>query len=210
MKLSELIANVKIRVGQYDIDLEELDVAAYKMIVEDQSSEFVAKYLPHEIRRRIVINTSPYVFTTDIPLWISEVIPVEIYSASSMLHSYGLGLNIAEATTRQTFLWEYESPNLYVEFTGNFSTLSLHRITLTQISGEDDYEINFLDDKAKPYLIEDVAGRAMQALGRGRRSAKITDLTFELDGDAIVSEGVELVNTNLEKMQAVSKWLLAV
>lgn len=210
MKLSELIEDVKLEAGQKLVDLEELDMATYKRILEDRVRPVITKHIPYTRHVLVDITASPYVYTEDIPEWISEVSPVQILSVASVLSTYGFGRSIAEAINKPTFLWHYEKPKLYVEFTGNHNVLSCHGLTLTAISGEDDYEINFMEDKALPYVISFTAGYAMIGMGRGRRAATLTDLLFQLDGDNLAHEGKALIEDTLKQVSSAAQWWLSV
>ena len=74
---------------------------------------------------------------------------------------------------------------------------------------DEDYDITLLNDDAEPYVISLLAGHAMVALGRGRRSAKILDLPIEMDTDALIAEGQELIRETLDAVQQNNAFYLA-
>lgn len=210
MRVTELAEAIKLEVGQFEVDFGELSTLQYSKILQNQVAPIISKHIPYTQHRSIEASASPYVFTSDIPDWVSTVDPIDLISASSVLrHELRLHRDVAATVTKPTFLWTYKNPNLYLEYGGTFNVLTVHKLTLEDAS-PDDFEILNMDDKAIPYVIQLMAGYVLVALGRNRRLGKLTELPFELDSTDLVSEGREQVDKAKEEISKVDKWWLSV
>lgn len=215
MLLSELIENIKMEVGQFEIDFDELTNDQYSKILLNQVSPIVNKNIPYTMFRRIEISASPYTFTSDIPEWVAEVNPIDMLNIGNLtrrLYEEGSGVNIygrSEDTTIPSFLWEYDKVNgkLYLDHTGIFNIKSVHKMAL-QDQSPDDYEILYLDENAVPHMLNLMSGYVLKAMGRNRRVATLQELPFTLDGDQLVSEGIEQIREAKEEIGKYAKWEL--
>jgi hypothetical protein len=213
MLLSELVELVKIESGQHEMDLSELAVEKYKLILEKRVLPVLNKHMPYSTDVNIDIVASPYIFTTavdtNIPTWISRIVPVGNVSATNIIlrgsaQHYPLG-----DIVKSTFLWNYDAPpKLYLEYTGDMLVTACYNASLV-VTDDEDYNITLFNEDAEQYMISLLAGHAMVALGRGRRSAKILDLPIEMDTDALIAEGQELIRETLDEIKQNNAFYLA-
>ena len=225
MLLSELVELAKITAGQHEIDLEELDLSKYKLMLERRVLPVTNRHLPYTADSRVVISQSPYIFTEvsdiNIPKWISNIAPIGNTSAINSLLLGGSPIFSSSSIFRGSpvfslgdiqkgmFLWRYVPPNLYTQYSGDMLVTACYATKLTETDSED-YTISLINEKAIPYAISLLAGHAMVGLGRGRRAAKVIDLPIEYDADSLIAEGSELIREATAEIQQNNDFYLAI
>lgn len=216
MLLSELVELVKMEAGQHEVDLQELEVSKYKMLLERRVLPVTNRHIPYTQDVYVEITGSPHSFiTTDIPgipKWISSVMPVgnissaNVILSNTLMHTSLLGLT---DITKPTFFWKYVKPTLYVQYIGEMLIQGCYDTYLEETDDED-YTIELLNSSAEEHVITLLSGYAMITLGRSRRSAKVIDLPVEFDTDALIAEGQEIVREAMISIQADNDFFLAI
>ena len=197
--LEELVTTAKALAGMTRIDLGELTAKEFYLITKNKVMPFVGKHIPTVVSKEINIAASPYLFTTEIPDWISRVVPLDITPINMNLHTiFGMNPNQPKDIAKPQFLTKYERPKLYVENPGRFLVECCYTPTIVLKDGGDpkkltDYEFTAMDDDAEEHIYKLFQGYMMQAVGFDRRTATLTDLPIELDADGLISDGKDLV-----------------
>lgn len=220
MDLDELIEVIKVESGQYEIDLDELDPAKYKLLLKRKVLPVINRYMPYTVDTVIVVSASPYTYiTTDIPEWLSNVIPIGNVSTSNIIltgnlrmgryeSGASLGLPLGDIS-KPTFLWNYQKPKLYIEHLGDMLATECYKAKLTETDTET-FSIDLLKEDALPYMIDLLLGYIMVAVGRARRAVTLNDLPIIFDTDTLVSEGQQLILETKEDIKQNSDFELAI
>jgi len=210
MKLiAELKRLTNIKAGQWQTVLSDLSNEDFKLIVEHEVLPLIGAQYPLVKLQQIYVTGNPFVFTAEIPEWISRVEPANVISPSTtlkMLDPYHLS-RIAGDVAKPTFLWEYAKPKLFLEYTGKLEIKGCHKPLLVD-DGSNDWDITLLDEVIIPILIRLATGHAMIALGSDERKARLTELDLQFDGSEMITEGNEMVKEATEELERKNKWWL--
>ena len=203
--LRELYETALVRAGQYLVEeallAKEFPLDKFELLFKNQIYPLYQKYVYKSDRIvTYVTYAAPYVFPEPAPDTVNAVIPVSIYGLylgefmnfRFLTHTSYLS---TKPLSRFTVAWEYRKPVLYVGYQGQVEI----RVSWKLQYDEEKKELE-VDPETKDILVDLAAGYVMVALGRGRRIVKIGDSNIEIDSDALVSEGEELIKEARERL----------
>lgn len=203
---------VLLESGQFLIgaDTIELDSTKFETIVKRVLGIY-NKYHPIDVLHDLVLLDTIYTFTgTPTPIFISDVIPIG--TALPAITFYGISSFSGNALDiKQTFVWKYNRPTLYVPAAGqyNITAVYTHQITTVPNSSPATKEILTIDETDE-YFLKLLTGYFLIGLGRSRRAFTLQDLPVTADAADIVGEGITIITEGTQALQEVgSKFYLA-
>ena len=179
----------------------EIDITKFTKMLK-VALGYYNRYMPREGRFNIdVSNSREYTFTSDIPKWISDCVPVRISGLPYFMRD---ALGWQNDLEKQNFLFTYETPKLTVMYAGQFDIHAVYDHELTV----NDTTLSTID--YKDYLFLDMMlGYFLLGLGRSRRAFTLNDMPITTDADLLVSEGQEKLAEAKDKVEELSKGFLA-
>jgi len=205
INLQELYRTALVRAGQYLVEdalvANEFTLDKFELLFKNQIYPLYQKYVYKSDKiLTYVTYASPYVFPDPAPDVVNAVVPVSVYGLylgefmnfRFLTHTAYLS---TKPLSRFTIAWEYRKPALYVGYQGEVEIRASWKLKYDEVS-----KVLEIDPETKDILVDLCAGYMMVALGRSRRIVKIGDSNMELDADALVSEGEELVKEARERL----------
>lgn len=242
--LTELADVVMIRSGQFivgpfenvQLDYDKFWKLCRGVIYEYQNHKPITKKFNLDIPQTGYRFTSP----NPIPLWVSKVVPINGYGASSGFGSGGIGgsgdfaiitphqaINLARGASMggaggglssmfpqpSPFFFEYRDEVLYVSQSGMMDITAHYPYTWTETVDNDGKVTEVLIDGIDPshdQYIELVLADFLVAVGRSRRAFTLNDLPITMDAPDLVSEGLELRDKVKEALSDRGIWYRAI
>lgn len=205
ISLQELYQTALVRAGQYLVEdallSEEFKLDKFELLFKNQIYPLYQKYVYKTDKiLTYVTYASPYVFPDPAPDMVNAVIPVSVYGLylgefmnfSFLTHTAYLS---TKPLSRFTIAWEYRKPVLYVGYQGKVEIRASWKLQFDEVN-----KMLEIDPETRDILVDLCAGYVMVALGRSRRIVKIGDSSMEIDSDALVSEGEELIKEARERL----------
>ncbi len=205
INLQELYRTALVRAGQYLVEdalvANEFTLDKFELLFKNQIYPLYQKYVYKSDKiLTYVTYASPYVFPDPAPDIVNAVVPVSVYGLylgefmnfRFLTHTAYLS---TKPLSRFTIAWEYRKPALYVGYQGEVEIRASWKLMYDEVG-----KVLEVDPETRDILVDLCAGYMMVALGRSRRVVKIGDSNMELDADALVSEGEELVKEARERL----------
>jgi len=205
INLQELYRTALVRAGQYLVEdallANEFTLDKFELLFKNQIYPLYQKYVYKSDKiLTYVTYASPYVFAEPAPDIVNAVVPVSVYGLylgefmnfRFLTHTAYLS---TKPLSRFTIAWEYRKPALYVGYQGEVEIRASWKLMYDEVS-----KVLEVDPETRDILVDLCAGYMMVVLGRSRRIVKIGDSNMELDADALVSEGEELVKEARERL----------
>jgi hypothetical protein len=207
MNVNELRELIILEHGQYIPDDIEISLADLNKILARHVLTVIGKYRPMRRVKNIYFQTGtePYIFTSDIPDWVSDVAIVMTSQTNTIT---GVIPQMFRQENRSR-LWLYDKPRLYSFMFGQISVQACYYPKLVQESG-DLYVINDLDDKAQQFLVDLTAGYLLLSIGRARRTVNFGEFPVVTDANELVAEGQRLIDITMQELKNQNAFWLAV
>lgn len=214
MLLTELIDLTLVVSGNFLFTLEDLNLTVKKFWVLTHAQLGVyQKYRPITKKINIDISDGVYLFTEDIPDWVSDVIPISTTNDLSAVFATIGSLN-TQALGPRSVIWQYEKPNLYITESGLMDVTTQHKHSYVLTNDSNDQLVNVdlpdIDIKDDFLFVDLVRATFLQALGKSRTGFVFTEMPIEMDAAELVSEGVTLMEKTMEELEQLSKWYEAI
>lgn len=230
MTLDDLIDYVMTESGQFivgELETTQIDRHRFHLIVKRALAVY-GRYKPESQRLNVSINNSADLSqgVDRTPDWISRVVPLGTggtdsltgKTAAAFIYGSTMGNGLSDPTydrpPMRSMPWEYNAPILSVYGPDDMYDVTAHyEPALTDIVRDDqnkvtDARLNGVGYRDEHFL-DLLVGYFLIALGRSRRAFTLNDLPVTMDGDQMVSEGNEKVQTAREALQEQSSWALA-
>lgn len=219
--LDELTDLVFLESGEFIIgDLDALNLDREKFwLLSKRVLGVYNKYRAYTVNHNITVSAGLYVYTTSstygIPSWISAVVPVQVTNVIDIYryHQKAVSEKIDEYTLLEIprgFEWRYEDPKLYVTEDGIMDVTEHHNHDYTETTTDGGVltgvAFSTLDITEDRFFIDLLVARFMIAVGRSRRAFTLNDLPITMDASELVTEGNELWDRTIEKLEETGRW----
>lgn len=225
MFLEEVYERVLLMSGQFLLTKEnvEIDVDRFKFIVESALGDWNSCRQARDIIR--IARGEQYTFTEHdskygIPDHIVKVVPTSYLNILSSNSRWGssfsnYGYNRRHDSRyleiKDDFAFEYRNPTLYTHTDCEIEAHALydHKLTPYKDSGNTRYRLDTIEPGDITFF-ELVRARFMIALGHQRSAFASGDLTITVNGEQLISEGLQLEERAIERLHTKDKqWYLA-
>jgi hypothetical protein len=203
MKLSEAIDYIILETGNYlvsNLVRSDINLDRFLILTKIVLGEY-CNYRP--LRKTIIANISsnPHEF---------------IYNTSPVVIDK-INISNSDPVYRQEHIsplpsWRYERPNLYIATTGFLEISGAFDYYIAPITENNqiiDYDIQDIGFKETEFLAL-LKAKFLVTIGKQRRAFTANDIPFATDASEIVSEGAELWNITVERLQSNAKWWIVI
>ena len=194
---ADIKATVLSLTGQYGIDFDSNDDDALEGIVK-QVLDMYSSYLPYTEEDTIYVAAGGYDLNDPAPdmMFSCELLIYRGYIPDALGWAFRTGGARSIGVPDKS--WEYRKPTLYVPVSGDYEIRMGWRYYL-------DVDGNVQPEAVPHHLFLDlVVGYYLVSLGRRRRMVRFGDVSIDLDGDQLVSEGQNLIDTTIEALKEAS------
>lgn len=210
MLVSEIIDYVLFETGNYLVEpllKEEVDLPRFMRLLKAVLSQY-GQYRPLNKNIQIYVTSNPYTFYDETAPQVIHQMNTGYFSTPGVFES-----DPFRVYERQHIPaippWRYERPNLYTHYTGFLDLKATFDFLLNPVTDTSDeiidYDIPDLSFNDTEFL-HMVLARFLMTTGRQRRAYTANDMPIASDASDMVSEGQELWNTTIERLQEKAKW----
>ena len=179
-------------IGQYGLSLDSSDTDAIKQVVNHALDEYSA-YLPYVKEETIYIQAGgqdldpapDYVLSCEMVLYMGRI-PDPLAFTFRRFQGKDIGI--------PSKLWKYHKPTIYVPASADYEIREAFKYYLDSDGNVQPAPIPYM------LFIDLVTARLLMALGRRRRMVRFGDVSVELDGDQLVGEGQNLLESTLQRL----------
>lgn len=228
MNIQDIFDRVLLKSGQYIVTKSkvEINIDSFRLLVEDslavynRYSPYDRKFTkeivyPRQIDMSQVQNQDPQVLK--VPKFLAKVTPIR-YGASTFVANFfntGNGNSIngsSELIDPIMAPWDYSAPLLTVPISCRYEIQAVydHVVEVMDVpqGQQKQYQIKTIT-LADQAFFDHVRAMFLQGIGRSRKAFTMTELPITMDGDSLVSDGLQLEEKAKADMENVQKFYLA-